>query len=52
MTDTKRSPEGVPTCPSPENPCMCRCHADGYECFECKMGRHKAKFADKNGDRT
>ena len=44
-------------CPSPENPCMCRCHLDAKQglvfyddgsCYECRMGRHKPKLSPQD----
>jgi len=34
-------------CPSPEHPCMCHCHLEEKECYECMMGRHKCKVCSK-----
>ena len=39
-------------CPSPENPCMCRCHLESMqrrdlipqECPDCAVGKHQPKY--------
>lgn len=41
----------VKECPSPKNPCMCRCHERGAKdgtmkdwCDVCRIGKHKPKY--------
>lgn len=48
------TPQPAP-CPSPENPCMCRCHLDAIqrrdaippECADCAAGRHLPKYVPR-----
>jgi hypothetical protein len=51
MTNNIKKREIIKSCPSPQNPCMCKCHLESSNniemldwCWECKMGRHKPKI--------